>query len=190
MNLKNYFQCLFQFLTLASPFSSRFYLVMVSHPSFCFVFGLVGMYFPGQRIPRAAGLTRRKDYMDEKLSNLTSTWGAIPRYLGDGGGRKMYIFIYGCWTKNRGKNPKMDGEDNGKPTKIHDLGAHPYSWKHPYIDTYGTFPPSRNVYLGISKQLRKLLGILLLLYINHIYIYIHIRIVFVQNCIDTCINLR
>ena len=47
-----------------------------------------------------------------------------------------------------------------------------WGWKE---NVYGSFPPSRNV-LGISKQLRKLLGILLL-YINHIYI--HIRLVFV-----------
>ena len=37
-------------------------------------------------------------------------------------------------SKNRG-NPKMDGENNGKPEnpiKMDDLGENPYFWKHPY----------------------------------------------------------
>ena len=46
--------------------------------------------------------------------------------------------IIGCWTKYRGiKNPKMDGENNGKPyeqmiTNWWFGGFHPYFWKHPY----------------------------------------------------------
>ena len=38
--------------------------------------------------------------------------------------------LFGCWTKNRGgKPPKMDGENNGNPIKMDDLGV-PYFWKH------------------------------------------------------------
>ena len=32
-------------------------------------------------------------------------------------------------SKNRGISPKMDGENNGKPIKMDDLGGFPYFWK-------------------------------------------------------------
>ena len=40
------------------------------------------------------------------------------------------------FPKNRGKTPKMDGENNGKPNPyflMDDLGVFPYFWKHPHI---------------------------------------------------------
>ena len=41
-------------------------------------------------------------------------------------------------SKNRGKPPKMDGENNGKTLlKFMIWGAHPFFWKHPY----GKFAP-------------------------------------------------
>ena len=38
-------------------------------------------------------------------------------------------------SKNRGKHPKMDGENNGKPYYIKwMIWGYPFFWKHPYID--------------------------------------------------------
>ena len=35
-------------------------------------------------------------------------------------------------SKNRGKNPKMDGETNGKPNLKWMIWGYHYFWKHPY----------------------------------------------------------
>ena len=43
------------------------------------------------------------------------------------------FFSYGCWTKNRGKTPKMDGLQWNTLLKWMIWGAHPYFWKHPYL---------------------------------------------------------
>ena len=36
-------------------------------------------------------------------------------------------------SKNRGKTPKMDGENNGKPYSNRMIWGYHYSWKHPYL---------------------------------------------------------
>ena len=43
-------------------------------------------------------------------------------------------------SKNRGKTPQMDGENNGKPYFLimDDLGGEkPYFWKHPNLEQTG-----------------------------------------------------
>ena len=41
-------------------------------------------------------------------------------------------------SKNRGKHPKMDGENKGTPYFLVDDfgGKNPYFWKHPYEDLH------------------------------------------------------
>ena len=41
-------------------------------------------------------------------------------------------------SKNRGKTPKMDGENNGNAYEQMGWfgGKTPYFWKHPYVYTY------------------------------------------------------
>ena len=39
-------------------------------------------------------------------------------------------------SKNRGKTPKMDGENNRNPIKIDDLGVFPYFWKPPVLRSH------------------------------------------------------
>ena len=49
-----------------------------------------------------------------------------------------------CWNymggnpKNRGKNPKMDGENNGKPCFSWMIWGYPYFRKHPYTSSDST----------------------------------------------------
>ena len=46
-----------------------------------------------------------------------------------------YLFtLLGCWTKNRGVSPKIDGVYKWKtPMKLDDLVVYPYFRKHPYL---------------------------------------------------------
>ena len=56
----------------------------------------------------------------------------------------MYLHKYMDVSKNRGKTPQMDGENNGKPyEQMDDLGGFPiFLVQHPYV----TYPHAWNPY--------------------------------------------
>ena len=58
-------------------------------------------------------------------------WGVLgPRNGELFGGGVLPLLTYGCFQKNRGKKPKMDGENNGKPyEQMDDLGV-PLFWMY------------------------------------------------------------
>ena len=69
--------------------------------------------------------------------------GSIDPRGGDGFGRRMHCESwrwwesYGRWTKNRGKNPKMDGENNGSnPIKMDDLGGFPPIFGNTHMESW------------------------------------------------------
>ena len=65
-------------------------------------------------------------------------WGVLgPRNGELFGGGVLPLLTYGCFQKNRGKKPKMDGENNGKPyEQMDDLGV-PLFWMYDiYIYIY------------------------------------------------------
>ncbi len=83
-------------------------------------------------LSRKRGSSSGEIFSTKKISKYPSHIGSI--------GTGICIFIVptfdpnGCQPKNRGKTPKMDGENNGKPyEKFMIWGAHPYFWKHPNL---------------------------------------------------------
>ena len=60
----------------------------------------------------------------------------------------------GCQPKNKGKTPKMDGENKGsKPyEQMDDLGGKtPYSWKHPVGNDQSPFQRTKNPMTNLYK---------------------------------------
>ena len=74
---------------------------------------------------------------------------------------------YGCQPKDRGKTPKMDGENHGKPyEQMDDLGGkHPYFWKHPYpqgmLFFWRKWTPEKKITQMLGHYLHKTHGLLL-----------------------------
>ena len=49
--------------------------------------------------------------------------------------------LFGCWTKNRGVSPKMDGENNGKSYWNGMIWGYHYFRKHPFHKLHRSFSP-------------------------------------------------
>ena len=107
------------------------------------------------KTPRVSFRCHKKDIILSEDVDLQQLAQSLERYSGcrcslvDGTmleffGRKMenkgviwVICVYGCWTKNRGVSPKMDGENNGKPYFLmDDLGGKPTIFGNIHIFSY------------------------------------------------------